>query len=91
MALREFADAGGRRWSVWEVNPDKAEALLSPAASRRAAAEPKPAWLAFECQSPPQRKRLTPYPPDWEQLSDEELSLLCEQAPQVPVRRRLIE
>ena len=28
--LREFADAGGRQWSVWEVNPNGTEALVAP-------------------------------------------------------------
>lgn len=91
MALREFADAGGGQWTVWEVNPHQAEALLSPTGSPRKAAEPKPSWLAFECHSPPQRRRLTPYPAGWTDLSDSELAHLCQQADQVPARRRLIE
>lgn len=39
-------------------------------------------WLAFEC--PTEKRRLTPIPQQWEQLSDTELERLCAAALPVP-------
>lgn len=91
MALREFADAGGRQWSAWEVNPSATELLSIPVEQLWRNTTTKPAWLAFECRSPPMRRRLTAYPSDWAELTDEELVRLCERAAEVATRRRLIE
>jgi hypothetical protein len=43
-------------------------------------------WLAFEC--PTEKRRLTPIPQKWEQLSDTELERLCHQALPVPPLQR---
>ena len=39
-------------------------------------------WLAFEC--PTEKRRLTPIPQQWEQLTDAELQRLCAAARHVP-------
>jgi len=77
---RNFTDARGVEWSVWEVKnpsvPPKLAALLGP--DRRRAA-----WLVFEAPTS-EKRRLSPYPDDWRTISDEELERCCEQAVRVP-------
>jgi hypothetical protein len=42
-------------------------------------------WLAFE--SPGERRRLSPIPPNWQSASEAELSELCASARTAPLRR----
>jgi hypothetical protein len=46
-------------------------------------------WLAF--QTSDEKRRLSPIPPDWEAVSDDELLRLLEQATKVGKPTRLIE
>ena len=103
MAHRTFRDRDGRTWDVWHVQPTMAERRSTPPEShvgmeRRKHSEPRAplppelmdGWLAFESRS--ERRRLTPPPPNWDDMHDEELvELLGSAAVVAKVRRRLIE
>jgi hypothetical protein len=82
--IREFADARGSQWHVWEV---PAEQLASRARPGTYAGEFEAGWLAFECADGGQRRRLPGYPRDWRSLSDAELDALCRQARPVAPRK----
>ena len=107
MALREFTDARGRRWSVWDVHPTLAERRHRNAGpppgvrERRRVVEQRlqlrenmaTGWLAFEAQDG-ERRRLAPIPKtpnDWSNASVDELGTWCAMAQPVPPARRLIE
>lgn len=92
MALREFADAGGRLWTVWEVQPQHVEAF-HPRVDPHSTVRPthRGGWLAFDCPALAQRRRLAPIPEQWPHLADEELVQLCERAEVAPRSKRLIE
>lgn len=70
MATREFKDAAGRTWTVWEVRP-------IPGPGRRAAvqAEFECGWLT--CETTDEKRRVAPIPPAWEELPDDALERLC--------------
>jgi hypothetical protein len=73
--MTTFRDADGIEWTVTEI---AASALASlPRASLRHP-EFKDGWLLF--QSNTTRKRLAPYPKEWQSLSAEELGQLCSEA-----------
>ncbi|MBW3655382.1 MAG: hypothetical protein KY444_04700 [Gemmatimonadetes bacterium] len=83
MALREFTDADGVAWQVWNVIPTLerrgiplAGIALSPKATR--------GWLAF--QSATDRRRLYDPPEGWDVLSDDELRTFCRAAMPVTTR-----
>ena len=80
MALREFNDATGNRWIVWDTKPDWQSALPK---------EMHAGWLTFECGAT--RKRLVPIPRDWEESSVERLRLFCLNAEQLGGPRRSIQ
>src|SRR4051795_4527533 len=98
MALRKFTDQTGRRWDVWSVMPtSKVErrertAPIDPSQDRRKELEYRvvlgPAmakgWLCF--QSGAEKRRLAPFPPNWESLDDRELSNLLAAA--IPAKRQ---
>lgn len=106
MAHREFVDAHGVRWQVWQVTPSSADRRESP--DRRADArgrnerrkrrelrvrmEPGFAqgWLVFE--SAHEKRRLHPIPDGWASRRDDELAaLLADAVPAPNATRRLIE
>jgi len=77
--MRQIRDAAGVEWMVYEVNPSVRERRTIetlPEGYRRG-------WLCFE--SPHEKRRLTPLPADWEELTIEELSTLLGAA--IMVRR----
>ena len=77
MALREFNDADGRRWTVWSTVPAWRDGVPE---------ELQAGWLTFECEG--RRKRLAPIPRNWEDASVERLQLYCAAAePFAPPRR----
>ena len=80
MPLREFVDAHGRDWKVWDTRPEtRAEAAAVLGAFHDG-------WLTFEHEA--LRRRLVPIPANWETLPDAELSRLCiEASPEMPRRR----
>ena len=102
MAHREFRDREGRTWEVWDVHPSMAERRdneNAPAVTveRRRVSQPRAplprelreGWLAFESRF--ERRRLTPPPNGWLEMSDAELSDLLERAVSTGKVRRLIE
>ncbi|MDB4907813.1 MAG: hypothetical protein JWO05_2597 [Gemmatimonadetes bacterium] len=70
MPYRQFEDAQGHTWDVWEVRPS---------AGKRSTTDPKApleatlalGWLCFERAG--EKRRLAPIPNEWESLSDGEL------------------
>ena len=68
MALREFADRGGRVWRVWDTVP----------VSRTLRPDFLSGWLTFEQGAT--RRRLVPIPEGWDSLPDSELVGLLERA-----------
>jgi hypothetical protein len=104
MAHRTFRDDNGREWDAWEVVPTAVERRMLLHASaggsrsdRRVRQEARlvvphdlqKGWLAF--QSGAERKRLTPIPRDWSEMSDAELIQLLKRAERRARARRLIE
>lgn len=77
MAVRDFIDATGVPWRVWETRPTT-DAIARPGYEA--------GWLTFE--SPAQLRRLAPIPAQWEQVPDEQLERLCRRA--VDGRRRRV-
>ena len=62
MAHREFVDAAGGRWQVWDTRPrSKAEVRARYAGG----------WLSFESDG--ERRRLHPIPDRWEEVDDDML------------------
>ncbi len=82
MAVRDFVDSEGVRWSVWPVVPE----MLQPrTAAEDYLGEYEAGWLCFE--SATERRRLAEYPEDWDRLADEELRILLRVAAVVPARK----
>lgn len=75
MLLRQFRDAAGVEWQVYQT--DRTEA-----AERRRdhllPAEYREGWLVFE--SATEKRRLAPVPAGWSELSDDSLCALCAKA-----------
>jgi hypothetical protein len=74
MALREFVDAEGRQWRVWETVPARGLGL----------GEFGKGWLTFD--DGVERRRLAPVPGNWPRLTDERLALLLRIARPSPSR-----
>lgn len=74
MALREFMDAEGRQWRVWETIPARGAGL----------AEFGHGWLTFD--DGVERRRLAPVPEGWAEFADERLALLIRIAQASPSR-----
>lgn len=98
MSYREFSDADGRTWEVWEVRPTMIERRQVDDRRRqprdfsdRRGAELqfrllgglREGWLTFQCG--PERLRLTPIPEGWMTLPDDTLRALSTRA--TPVSR----
>ena len=69
MSIREFTDAKGVKWRVWQTYP------------ARGAAHPAPlrdGWLTFECADC--KKRLVPIPDDWENAPPSQLETFLKAA-----------
>ena len=94
---RQFTDAEGRSWDVWEVIPQMAERReghTDVPVERRADSKPRASlpvemregWLAFESRH--ERRRLAPSPAGWELLNDRDLAQLLDRATVVSKVRR---
>ena len=105
MAHRTFRDEHGREWDAWDVVPttverrSKQSSTIVPnsSADRRTHAEARvvvpetleKGWLAFQCGT--ERRRLTPIPPGWDEMTVAELIELLRRASARGRARRLIE
>jgi hypothetical protein len=79
--VREFRDRQGRAWRAWEVRPG----LGRPVSQlHRYLGDLVNGWLAFACLDDEARKRLPKFPPDWLEMSNQELEALLNQAAEVP-------
>lgn len=87
MALREFTDSDGLHWTAWDVHPSRNYDNLLVGLREPTPAD-APAWLAFECRSTGERRRLAPVPRDWSVCPDVELIGLCGRADRLPERRK---
>lgn len=76
---RVFTGEGGEQWDVWAVYP---KARNTPGSVLMGSF--KDGWLCLESAS--QKRRLSPIPPEWESLSEDELRSLCDKASVVPAR-----
>ena len=81
--LREFVDAVGKEWRVWEVKPGSSGRRINP---ERYLGEYVKGWLTFECLRDEVRKRLPNPPPDWFGMADADLDRLLPRAIDVPKR-----
>lgn len=86
--IREFVDADGRLWHVWEVPPEQLSARARPGTY---AGDFEGGWLAFEAAEGGERRRLPGYPRDWHELANERIEALCREARPVTRRRRPAE
>jgi hypothetical protein len=79
IAQRIFEDIRGRRWRAYAVHPSSSsiESGALPDSYREG-------WLSFETAD--ERRRVAPIPAGWEELSIDELQLLCHQAQRAPKR-----
>jgi hypothetical protein len=90
MAHRTVSDRVGTEWDVWEVNPAGIDQSMRAAGfTGRVSEGLRGGWLAF--QSHHEKRRLSPIPKGWVQISDAELLELLEQAPKAGKPTRLIE
>ena len=78
MPVRDFRDAAGRDWRVWDVKPDaiwpqtRAEDYLAGCF--------RGGWLVFETLDGAWKRRLCPLPYAWDQRSDDDLIALLDRA-----------
>lgn len=73
MATRTLHAPDGTVWEVWDVQPG-----LQLGPSRTGALLPDEmagGWLCFD--SPAEKRRLYPIPPDWDESAEEELLQMC--------------
>lgn len=87
MAVREFVDEHGKSWRVWCILPEaihpvtRAEDYLADCYQL--------GWLVFETAGGDEKRRLCPYPHDWEGLSESSLRTLLAASEAVRSRRSL--
>ena len=83
--IRDFIDADGRLWHVWEV---PAEQLSARARPRAYAGEFEGGWLAFESGDGAERRRLPGYPREWREMTNDRIEDLCRDAKPVARKKR---
>jgi hypothetical protein len=85
MAVREFSDEQGKTWRVWCILPEaihpvtRAEDYLADCYQL--------GWLVFEMTTGAEKRRLCPFPRDWEHVDQEALRSLLAQSEAVRPRR----
>lgn len=80
MPLREFTNPKGEHWKVWDITPERLHPSTRDGDYLQGFVD---GWLVFETIDGRDKRRLYPVPVSWEELSDEALDLLCEQAESV--------
>ena len=81
MALKEFTDEDGVEWKAWDVTPEE----MHPVTAAEDYLDMLSGWLVFE-SARGGRRRLAPYPSDWDRLSDEGFRKLLKRATPVVSR-----
>jgi hypothetical protein len=101
MAHRILTDDVGRDWDVWEVHPAAIDGPLRDDTQHDPAPRPtrvlvsrvddrlRNGWLAFQAKH--EKRRLSPIPTGWENLSDPDLRVLLDTAATAGKPSRLIE
>jgi hypothetical protein len=85
MAVREFVDGQGKSWRVWCILPEsihpvtRAEDYLADCYQL--------GWLVFEATTGDEKRRLCPFPRDWESVDEQQLRALLGQSEAVRPRR----
>ena len=85
-ASRRFVDSVGLSWTVYRILP---QAMLEGAVTLLPHADRRRGWLLFE-SADGDRRRLTPYPGDWAEISPFEIERWCMRATpieELPARR----
>ena len=78
--LRSFVDSVGVAWTVREIaSPSLSGALAKLLEHDRR----RGGWLVFESDEG-EKRRLTPYPPDWRTMTAFEIERWCMRATKVP-------
>jgi hypothetical protein len=79
ISQRVFDDLRGKRWRVFAVHPSDSslESGALPDSYREG-------WLSFEATD--EKRRVAPIPDKWEELSIDDLRLLCQRAQRAPRR-----
>lgn len=85
MAVRELKDPDGTIWRVWCITPE----AIHPITRSEDYLEEcyKLGWLVYETAAGDRKRRLCPFPENWDQLGDDELRALRERAEVVPTRK----
>jgi hypothetical protein len=83
MALREFEGPGGHRWKAWDVTAGQIHPKTRAEDYMRDLAD---GWIVFERIDGEEKRRLCPYPSDWQSWSDDEVAALCARAEVVTKR-----
>lgn len=85
MAVRDFVDEWGKAWRVWSILPEsihpvtRAEDYLADCYQL--------GWLVFETTTGTEKRRLCPFPRNWESVDDAALRSLLAQSEAVRSRR----
>jgi hypothetical protein len=82
--VREFTDARGLAWRVWQVSPEQSHGRRK---SETYSGEYSAGWLVFEALDGSVRKRLPHYPAHWADLPSEGLEALLAEARAAPHRK----
>ena len=85
MAVREFVDGEGKAWRVWCILPESIHPITR--AEDYLADCYQLGWLVFEAASADEKRRLCPFPRDWESANEAELRALLAHSEAVRPRR----
>ncbi len=77
---RTFVDTVGLEWTVREISTPSLSGAMARVLERD---RRKGGWLVFE-SADGDKRRLTPYPPDWRTMSSFEIERWCMRATMVP-------
>ncbi len=88
MAVREFKDKKGTTWRAWDVTP---ETLVPATKSEEYLADCfRHGWIVFENLDTGDKRRLSPFPVDWDAMTDAQLeALLWLDAEPVVARKKI--
>jgi hypothetical protein len=84
VALVEFVDGRGVEWRAWNITPEDMHPVTAREMFVGETADFQEGWLVFE--SAGERRRLAPYPHDWNTRSPDGLEALLARATRVAAR-----